>query len=407
MKQLTELLKERKEKGLQIATTQKVVEQNGVWLVPSQNDPRKTYKVVLSLTKSTCTCEDFVGRGIRCKHIFAVDIAITKTLNKDGSTTITQTKRITYPQDWVNYDKAQTRQKELFLKLLNDLVKNIPEKELPKRAGRPELSMQEMVFGSALKVFTTFSLRRFMTDIKEAEAKGYIQHIPHFTLLSVYMRKPEMIPVLNRLISLSALPLRSVESKFAIDSTGFRTTRFTQYCKEKHNTNREHDWVKAHICSGTSTHIITGIEVLEENSGDSPQFIPLAKKTYENGFTIQEMSADKAYSSRANNEYIGEIGGTPYIMFKSDATGRAKGSVIWKKMYNFFVYNRDQFLMHYHSRSNIESTNNMIKTKFTDVVRSKDKIAQINEVLLKALCHNLCVLISEMFELGIEPNLIG
>ncbi len=35
----------------------------------------------------------------------------------------------------------------------------------------------------------------------------------------------------------------------------------------------------------------------------------------------------------------------------------------------------------------------MIKTKFTDVVRSKDKTAQINEILLKVLCHNICVLI--------------
>ncbi len=49
----------------------------------------------------------------------------------------------------------------------------------------------------------------------------------------------------------------------------------------------------------------------------------------------------------------------------------------------------------------------MIKAKFTDLVRSKDKTAQINEVLLKVLCHNICVLISAMFELGIEPNLIS
>ncbi len=46
-------------------------------------------------------------------------------------------------------------------------------------------------------------------------------------------------------------------------------------------------------------------------------------------------------------------------------------------------------------------------SKFTDLVRSKDKAAQINEVLLKVLCHNICVLISAMFEFGIEPNLIN
>ncbi len=44
----------------------------------------------------------------------------------------------------------------------------------------------------------------------------------------------------------------------------------------------------------------------------------------------------------------------------------------------------------------------MIKTKFGDSVRSKEKTAQINEVLLKVLCHNIVVLVHEMFEMGIN-----
>jgi transposase len=102
-----------------------------------------------------------------------------------------------------------------------------------------------------------------------------------------------------------------------------------------------------------------------------------------------------------------EIDGMPYIAFRSTATGRPRGSNhIWRKMYNYFVYNRGEFLQHYHLRSNVESTNNMIKSKTTDMVRSKDKTAQINEVLLKVLCHNICVLISAMFEFGIDTNLV-
>ena len=46
----------------------------------------------------------------------------------------------------------------------------------------------------------------------------------------------------------------------------------------------------------------------------------------------------------------------------------------------------------------------MIKSKFGDAVRSTTEVAQVNEVLLKVLCHNICVVIQEMFELGIEPN---
>ncbi len=62
---------------------------------------------------------------------------------------------------------------------------------------------------------------------------------------------------------------------------------------------------------------------------------------------------------------------------------------------------------HYHKRSNVESTNSMIKSKFTDIIRSKNGIAQINEVLLKVLCHNIVVLIQSMYELGIEPEFLN
>lgn len=398
----------RKAKGEQIAKTVHI-EKKGLdkWIVPSQTGSG-AYSVSREGGVFKCSCPDFQNRNKECKHIYAVEIKVLKWFDSNGNIGTKITVKKTYAQDWVNYDKAQTHEKELFMKLLNDLVKTIPEKQLPMRAGRPELSMQDMVFGSSLKVFTTFSLRRFMTDVKEAKDKGYLQHIPHFTLVSVYMKKEEMTPILQELIMQSALPLKAIETKFAIDSTGFRTTRFTQYCKEKHNTNKEHDWIKTHICTGVSTHIITGVEVLPENSGDSPQFIPLTEKTHNAGFTIEEMSADKAYSSRNNLAYIDQIGGIPYIPYKSNSLGNAKGSgYIWLKMLRYFLYNRDEFLEHYHLRSNVESTNNMIKSKTTDIVRSKDKTAQINEVLLKVLCHNICVLISAMFELGIEPKFIS
>jgi hypothetical protein len=48
----------------------------------------------------------------------------------------------------------------------------------------------------------------------------------------------------------------------------------------------------------------------------------------------------------------------------------------------------------------------MIKTKFKDNLRSKSKTAQINELLLKILCHNICVVIQEILELGIKGEFI-
>ena len=59
-------------------------------------------------------------------------------------------------------------------------------------------------------------------------------------------------------------------------------------------------------------------------------------------------------------------------------------------MFHYYQFRRDDFLKHYHQRSNAESTFSMVKAKFRDHVRSKNDMAMKNEVLCKFLCHNIC-----------------
>jgi hypothetical protein len=49
----------------------------------------------------------------------------------------------------------------------------------------------------------------------------------------------------------------------------------------------------------------------------------------------------------------------------------------------------------------------MIKAKFGSSVRAKTPISQVNEVLCKIVCHNVCVLIQSIYELGIHPTFWG
>jgi hypothetical protein len=46
----------------------------------------------------------------------------------------------------------------------------------------------------------------------------------------------------------------------------------------------------------------------------------------------------------------------------------------------------------------------VIKAKFRDHVRSKTDVAMVNEVLCKIICHNICCLIQESHELGIDTT---
>ena len=49
----------------------------------------------------------------------------------------------------------------------------------------------------------------------------------------------------------------------------------------------------------------------------------------------------------------------------------------------------------------------MIKMKFGGAVRSKTPTAQVNEVLVKILCHNICVLIQSFYEFGVPLGLMN
>jgi len=81
------------------------------------------------------------------------------------------------------------------------------------------------------------------------------------------------------------------------------------------------------------------------------------------------------------------------------------GNGAWDKMFGYFIYRGDEFLLHDHKRSNAETTFSMIKRKSGDSLRSKTDTAMVNETLAKVLCHNLVVLIHEMYELRIDPIL--
>ena len=404
--QAQELLDVRKARGFEIAQAGKITKNGNGWLVPSQSNGA-TYDVEFSEFehKHSCNCPDYQYRKIKCKHIFAVELIVTEEINEEGTVTQTVTKRVSYAQNWQAYDHAQIHQKELFMQLLGDVTSSIPQPE--HTFGRPKLPLADMVFASALKVFSTFSLRRFTSDMKMAQEQGLIEKAPYYTTVARYMENPELTPIIKDLITITSLALASVENDFTIDSSGFGTSRFVKWFDHKYGKDKDvRTWIKAHLACGVKTNIVTAIELTMTNEHDS-KFLPeLVTQTAQN-FTVKEVSGDKAYSSRANLELINELGAVPYIPFKKGTTGRAKNAPTWKKMYHYFEFKNEEFLEHYHKRSNAETTFHMIKSKFGDAVRSKTEVAQVNEVLLKVLCHNICVVIQEMFELGIEPSFFG
>jgi transposase len=260
-----------------------------------------------------------------------------------------------------------------------------------------------MLFAAAYKVYVGFSSRRFTTDLRDAFIGGHT-NTPHFNSVSNYMAKPELTDLLKSLITMSSLPLKAVETDFAVDSSGFSTSRFVKWFNKKYGRevdNRE--WVKVHLMCGTNTKIVTSVDVSGWAAHDTNYFVPLLETTAKH-FELGDVLADKAYLSHKNFKAVVAAGGTPFVPFKSNTVEPTEETEpIWANMYYYFMYNRLTFMEHYHMRSNVESAYSMIKAKFGDSLRSKSDTGQINEALCKVLCHNICVLIHAMHTFNIAP----
>lgn len=389
----------REIRAMAIAATTKLSRGRGGWHVPSQSNGG-TYVVDPDL--GSCTCPDHELNAVDCKHLLAVRFTIRREEGKGGKVTYTKEVQVTYSQSWHEYNLAQCEEKERFLQLLGDLCATLPV-PAERKVGRPAIPVPVQAFAAVYKVYSRLSSRRFMSDMRDAHAKGLVSWPLHFNSVCNAIHSPELTPILKHLITVSALPLKAVESDFAVDSTGFSTCRFIRWYDKKYGGETDkREWVKLHAMCGVRTNVVTAAEVTGWAAADTNYFRPLVQTTGEN-FDMVQVSADKAYLSHANVDHVEKFGATPFIPFKSNSVVPTDDGA-WERMWHLFAFQRDAFLANYHKRSNVETTFSMIKAKFGDAVLAKSDVGMINEALCKVLAHNICCVISAIHELGIEPR---
>lgn len=374
----------------------------GKYLVPSQSRNSGSYFV--DVTASSCTCPDHEETGLRCKHIWAVLIVRREVTLPDGSSVVTEEKRV-YSQNWPAYRRARMTEKGMFEKLLRALCNGIKQPEY-KGNGRPALPLSDVIFAAGLKTYTLFSGDRATSDIVSCKERGLTNVVPHPNTVFRIMRMPEIIPVLRTLIDESTKPLRMFETDVAIDATGISTKNYVRWFDAKWGKEkREQKWIKLHMMIGVRTQIITSAEVTEGNKADSPYLPKLLNETVAN-FDVKNVSADMGYLSRENFREIVKLGAEPRIPFKVNSVQNDKDE-LWNRMLAFYTFNRPTFDAHYHKRSLTESTFSAIKRVLGANVKAISFQGQCAEVYLKCLCHNIRVLAQSIHELGIDAQFWG
>lgn len=366
------------------------------YLVPS--DTGSHFYKVDSKTYE-CECEDFQWRHQKCKHVMAVEIAYGQVRKPDTW------EPKSYDRNWRAYNKSQIEEKTVFLGLLSDLTRAIDGPE--QITGRPALSLGDMIFSTIYKVYSQMSSRRFSSDLKDAETKGYINEAAHYSSLNRYMEKESLTPYFEALVQQTSAPLAALEDNFAVDSTGLGISNSVAWSRAKYHDQKMlkvKNWVKVHVAVGIKTGIISGIEITDKTGHDGAQFVSLLDQTQRN-FTVKEISADPAYSSKRNLFYATMNQMEPFIPFKDNTANTASGT--WGRLYHYFQFNRVEFLKGYGKRNNVEAAFGALKAKFGSTLKSRNREAQKNEALCKVICYNIVCLVHAMNEFGIKLDFLG
>ena len=341
----------RQQRGMAIAAAVPIEKNRLGYKVPSQSG-NGSYMVSAN-GEPFCTCPDFEKRQSRCKHVYAVAFTVKRE---------SETVRVALGPSWTAYNLAQTNEQEMFETLLRELCATVQQPPQEGRKGRPRLPLSDMLFAMGVKVYSTMSGRRAMTDMRNAAKGGLMSTCPSFSTSFRYMEDPTLTPILKALVEHSAKPLKAVEADFAADASGFSTRVYDRWFDHKWGKEKKQArFLKAHIMCGVNTKVVTAVEITEANIHDSPPFPGLVGKTAEH-FTMSEVSADKAYLSRKNLKAVVDAGATPYIPFKINSRPEhTHGDSLWAKTYHYFSLYREEFMDHYHKRSNVETAFSMIK----------------------------------------------
>jgi len=208
-------------------------------------------------------------------------------------------------------------------------------------------------------------------------------------------------------------------SNFAVDSTGFSTIRVANWRASDHGkyTLRKAadypkpDWRKLHAMIGLFSKAISAVIVTNrkgQGSGDSANLRRLAEATLDSDFTINGIAADGAYFTGSIMTYIEhELDATAFIPRHSNTTGskmKTFGRARTVEYCEDWAKPNGRRRLMYRFRTLIEAVFSSLKRRFGDFVLKRDEVSRKIDVLCKAICYNLCLIVyfEELFDVRLD-----
>lgn len=229
-------------------------------------------------------------------------------------------------------------------------------------------------------------------DIDFIRKAGYVDKLPKKSTIKQYENSGLVETLLHRMIQFLAKKTLEKDSTVCIDSTLFLEITRRNTLSANGKLINEKRWIKAHMISGSRTRLVLGIHITPSTVHDLQVFKPLLKQYCSKYGVPCVITADRAYCARSAANAAASVGVVPHFKIKKYTALKGKGCPAWYQMVSSYYNNREEYLLNYRARHNIEACFLVLKNRFGSVCWTKRFQSQANEILAKVVCYNALTL---------------
>lgn len=288
-----------------------------------------------------------------------------------------------------------------FIKILCVFIEGIDfeEFEIDQINGRPKTDYRDLIKCLLIMSYHSWSYRRTNSDLELLKKDDVLNNIPKRATLNRYMQSPLITKILKKMIEISSLSFVDVEDCLMLDSTSFfnKLLMGGSKCKSHHRSSLFQvpslsKTRKLHLAIAKNSKIITCARTSIGTVHDHNFSKELIETTIKSGFRIKTLLADAAYNSRENYCLCEDLGIKAFLDFKSNHKINRSQSKLRKEQITLYRKNPEVWHESYRFRVIVEGVMGAIKKKGRHYLRSRNEVSKDNEMLLKALWYNLCII---------------
>lgn len=268
--------------------------------------------------------------------------------------------------------------------------------------GRPCWNPQIVAICCFIKIFfnrTYDGTESYLRSNATIHRLLYMDRLPGHSVIARGMNKlpTRYIRLVSRHLTIH---LRRDGMDVAVDSSGFSLKTSSKWFDIRiQRVSKKKEHIKLHIIIDVDTGIILNFTITNWKGSESKEF----KRLINSLPRLGKVAGDKAYSSRKNCQAVVDKRGTPYLCFKSNVTGKAKGHPGWKISFKAYTDNPDEWMAEYHIRSVVEAVFASIKRCWGSDIKSRKGWLKRRELSIKVLAYNIkrVLYVERAEELGI------